>query len=280
MMSSVKELGVRYVLEGSIRKSAQRIRLTAQLIDAASGKHLWAEKYDRVLEDIFEVQEELTRSIVAAIAPHIDDAERGKVHRRRPESLGAYEHAVSAVAKSQASYLNADLGLRNEALAEAQAALAIDARSCLGLQVVAFVQFQHVLFGTAPDRAAAWQVGFAAANRAIEIDRSDSQAYAFKSYLLSVCADKQRAAEDLPNARQAYELNPNDMLAVAAVAHSELCTGLADESIAHVHQAMRLNPRDPLRSNSYLWLSMAGLCKGDYDRGIVNRTGFRGGLLA
>ena len=100
-----KELGVRYVLEGSIRKSAQRIRVTGQLIDALSGNHLWAEKYDRVLEDIFAVQEELTRSIVAAIAPHIDDAEREKVHRRRPESLGAYEHAVSALAKSWTGYL-------------------------------------------------------------------------------------------------------------------------------------------------------------------------------
>ena len=138
---------MRYVLEGSIRKSAQRIRVTAQLIDALTGNHLWAEKYDRVLEDIFEVQEELTRSIVAAIAPHIDDAEREKVHRRRPESLGAYEHAVSALAKSWAGYLNADVGLRNEALAEAQAALAIDPRSSLALQVVAWVQLQHVLSG-------------------------------------------------------------------------------------------------------------------------------------
>jgi adenylate cyclase len=74
-----KELGVRYMLEGSTRRSAQRIRVATQLIDAASGNHLWAEKYDRVLEDIFEVQEELTRSIVAAIAPHIEDAECEKV---------------------------------------------------------------------------------------------------------------------------------------------------------------------------------------------------------
>ncbi len=263
-----KELGVRYVLEGSIRKSAQRIRVTAQLIDAPSGNHLWAEKYDRVLEDIFEVQEELTRSIVAAIAPHINDAEREKVRRRRPESLGAYEHAVAALAKCQAAYFNVDVHQRSEALAEAQAALAIDPRSGLALQVVAWVQLQQVLFGTAPDLAAAWQAGFAAASQAIEVDRNDSQAYAYKSYLLSFCADKQRAVDDLPNARQANELNPNNVFAVAAVAHSELCTGLAAESIAHVHQAMRLNPRDPQRFHFYLWLSMAYLCTGGYDQGV------------
>jgi adenylate cyclase len=107
-----KELGVRYVLEGSIRKSAQRIRVTGQLIDALTGNHLWAEKYDRVLEDIFAVQEELTRSIVAAVAPQIGAAESDKVHRRRPESLGAYEHAVSALAKLWAGYLRADVDQR------------------------------------------------------------------------------------------------------------------------------------------------------------------------
>ncbi len=263
-----QELGVRYVLEGSIRKSAQRIRVTGQLIDALTGNHLWAEKYDRVLEDIFEVQEELTRSIVAAIAPHIDDAEREKVHRLRPESLGAYEHAVSALAKNWAGYLNADVGLRNEALAEAQAALAIDPRSSLALQVVARVQLQHVLLGTATDIAAAWQSGLSAANQAIAIDRNDGDAYASKALLLGFATERQRATEDLFNARRAYELNPNSTWAVAALAFSELYTGLVDAAIAHLHQAMRVNPRDPSRFNSYLQLSMCYLCSGDYGRGI------------
>ncbi len=263
-----KELGVRYVLEGSIRKSAQRIRVNGQLIDTLNGNHLWAEKYDRVLEDIFEVQEELTRGIVSAIAPHIDLAERDKVHRRRPESLSAYEHAVSALAKGWAGYLNADVGQRNEALAEAQAALAIDPRCGLALQVVAWGQLFHVLLGTARDIPAAWQAGMAAATRAVEIDANDSDAYAAKAFLLSFAPDKQRAAEDLPSGRRAYELNPNSMWAVAALAFSELCAGLADESIAHVHEAMRLNPRDPQRFNSHLQLSAGYLLAGDYRLGV------------
>src|SRR5262249_21108899 len=81
------ELGVRYVLEGSIRKAANRVRVTGQLIDALSGSHIWAERYDRILMDIFAVQEELTRSIVRAIAPQILDAESEKIHRRRPDDL-------------------------------------------------------------------------------------------------------------------------------------------------------------------------------------------------
>ena len=79
-----RELGVRYVLEGSIRCAANRIRVTARLIDALSGNHIWAEKYDRVLEDIFAVQEELTRRIVLAIAPEIESSEIARAQRVRP----------------------------------------------------------------------------------------------------------------------------------------------------------------------------------------------------
>jgi adenylate cyclase len=111
-------------------------------------------------------------------------------------------------------------------------------------------------------------VGFSAANQAIAIDRNDSDAYAYKAFLLSFCADKQRAAEDLPNASRAYDLNTNSRTAVTALAYSELCAGLADESIDHMHEAMRLNPRDPQRSSSYLLLSMAFLVTGDYGRGV------------
>jgi adenylate cyclase len=136
----------------------------------------------------------------------------------------------------------------------------------LALQAVAWGQFFHVFLGTAPDVAAAWWAGIDAANRAIEIDRSDSTAYAIKAFLLCFAADKQRAAEDLPNARRAYELNPNSGWAVAALAFSELCNGLADESIAHLHEGMRLNPRNPLRFNSHLQLSMCHLLTGDYRR--------------
>ena len=80
-----RELGVRYVLEGSIRKSSNRIRVTGQLIDTFTGHHIWAERYDRVLEDIFAVQEEVTQAIVAAIAPQIESIEQSKAARRRPE---------------------------------------------------------------------------------------------------------------------------------------------------------------------------------------------------
>jgi TolB-like protein len=91
-----RDLGVRYVLEGSIRKSSNRIRVTGELVDTFTGNHLWAERYDRVLEDIFAVQEEVTQSIVAVIAPQIESTEQSKAARRRPDNLSAYEIGLLA----------------------------------------------------------------------------------------------------------------------------------------------------------------------------------------
>jgi adenylate cyclase len=263
-----RELGVRYVLEGSIRKSAGRIRVTGQLVDALTGNHIWAEKYDRELEDIFALQEEVTRSIVMAIAPHIDDAEREKVHRRRPESLGAYERAVSAWAKASTAYIHSDAGLFNEALNEAQVALAIDARSCLALQVMAFVHWQRYILGTSPDRTAAWQAGISAAAQAIELDRNDSNSYALKAWILSTAPDAQRADEALLTAQRACELNPNSLYALSALAYCELSTGLLQLAIPHLQQVLRLNPRDPMRHTVLQQLTMACVLKGAYAEGV------------
>jgi adenylate cyclase len=86
-----RELGVRYVLEGSMRRSGGRVRVVAQLIDAQTGNHIWAERYDRALEDVFAVQDEITTAVVTAILPAVADAELRRVLRKPPESLGAWE---------------------------------------------------------------------------------------------------------------------------------------------------------------------------------------------
>src|SRR5262249_14684602 len=132
-----KELGVRYVLEGSIRKSSNRVRVTAQLIDTLTGHHIWAERYDRMLDDIFAVQEEVTQAIVAAIAPQIESTEQSKAARRRPENLGAYETALLAWAHAWEGRANSDRVLFEQAIREARDALAVDPRSVLALHTLA-----------------------------------------------------------------------------------------------------------------------------------------------
>ena len=91
-----RELGVRYVLEGSVRRSGGRVRVIAQLIDAETGNHIWAERYDRAIEDVFAVQDEITNAIVAAIRPAVADAEFQRALRKPPESLGAWEAYFAA----------------------------------------------------------------------------------------------------------------------------------------------------------------------------------------
>jgi adenylate cyclase len=127
-----RELGVRYVLEGSIRKASNRIRVTGQLVDTLTGNHIWAERYDRVLEDIFAVQEEVTQAIVAAIAPQIASTEQSKANRRRPDNLSAYEIALRAWAHASEGQDKADRTLFDQSIGEAKEALAIDPSSVLG----------------------------------------------------------------------------------------------------------------------------------------------------
>jgi adenylate cyclase len=263
-----KQLGVRYVLEGSIRRAGNRIRVSGQLIDAPTGSHIWAERYDRVLEDIFAVQEELTRSIVRAIAPQIEAAELDKVRRRRPESLSAYEIAVRGWAKSWEAHIKSDRAVREDAIREARAALAIDARSSLALNALAYAQWQHILLGTAVDRDVTWREGDVAATRAIEEDRSDSCAYGIKGRLLAYAIDQDRIGDALTYSRRGYDLNPNNMLSLTGLALVEILAGNPESGIEHLHQALRMSPRDPQRYMMHHYLSVASVCSRDYANGV------------
>ena len=140
-----RDLGVRYVLEGSIRRSSDRIRVTGQLIDTLTGNHIWAERYDRVLEDIFAVQEEITRAIVAAIAPQIEATEQLKATRQRPSNLSAYEIAIQAWAHALDGQDKADRTLLDQSIREAKEALAIDPNSVRALHALASSSWECLL---------------------------------------------------------------------------------------------------------------------------------------
>jgi adenylate cyclase len=243
------ELGVRYVLEGSVRRSGERVRVTAQLIDAFSGNHLWAEKYDRVLEDVFEMQEEVTQSIVGAMAPHIHAAEQNLAKRLRPGNLKAHDLAMRANANSNDAVRRNDPVLWQQALDEARAAVAMDANSVLALTVIAELNARYI--GTPQfeeqDLSVPWKEGVAAAGQAIDLDPVTSPAYRWMGLLLALGGfyDEGRAM-----ARRGVELNPNDAIAWSNLAFAEVWSGHPEEALAHQAQAVRLSPRDP---NQYLF---------------------------
>ena len=244
-----KELGVRYVLEGSVRRAGERVRVTAQLIEAVTGNHLWAEKYDRVLEDVFEVQEEVAQSIVGAIAPQIHAAEQNMAKRQRPSNLKAHDLAMRANANSNDAIRRNDPVLWQQALTEARAAVAMDATSVLALTVIAELSARYV---GAPqfdeqDLSVPWKEGVAAAGQAIDLDPIASPAYRWMGLLLGFGGfyDEGRAMGE-----RGVELNPNDCLAWSNLAFVEVFSGSPEKALAHQAQAMRLSPRDP---NQYLF---------------------------
>lgn len=264
-----RELGVRYVLEGSIRRASNRIRVTAQLIDAVTGAHVWAERYDRVVEDIFAVQEEVTRSVVAAIVPQIEDAEVAKARLARPASLSAYEIALRAYADASSAYQTGDRALRDQAIREAGEALEKDSGSLLALTALAWAQWQHVMYRTTADRERAWQDGMSAVGRALALDRSDHRAYQWKGMLLVYVTDGEiRWDEAIADLRRAHELNPNDAFALAMLGWGEAVSGNPSAGIECLARVLRLNPRGPRNYNVFSLLSIACFLAYDYEQAL------------
>jgi TolB-like protein len=272
------QLGVRYVVEGSVRRAGDRIRVTARLIDGSTRRHLWAEHFDSKLDDVFAVQEQVTQSIVAAIAPGVETAEVSNARRRRPASLSAYEIAVRAWADCSTSYRNGDTTRLEAIVSEARRALLIDAQSTLALNTVAGAQWLQVFFRSTPSLEETWREGLDAARRACEVDGSDSLGYVIKALLLSHAPHEEGGAiaydEALNDLRTAHQLNPNDHFALRVLGHTEAVSGEPLKGIAHLLEALRLNPRDPSSTNVYAMLSLAHFFARSYDEGV------RWGLLA
>jgi TolB-like protein/cytochrome c-type biogenesis protein CcmH/NrfG len=232
-----RELGVRYVLEGSVRRAGKRIRISAQLIDASTGGHHWAERYDRELGDIFAVQDEITRNVVAAIEPRLMAAEGVRALSRSPDDLGAWERVARAQTHvwrlTRADYETAIGGLTQAVAAYPDYA---PARSRLAFRLLFAAHMGWV------DRDAGIRAGREHAIRALTLDDCDSWAQTALGYLAMM---ERRTGESIAAFRRAVELNPN-----SATAHGDLSRGLAfaghdREAIEHAEDAIRLSPMDP-----------------------------------
>ncbi|HJQ58264.1 MAG TPA: adenylate/guanylate cyclase domain-containing protein [Vineibacter sp.] len=259
-----RELGVRYVLEGSMRRSGSRVRVTAQLIEAASGTHLWAERYDRVVEDIFDVQDAITRSIVAAVAPEVEGAELKLTRRGRPADLKAHEIALQAWNDAWHSYTRPDRVRRDRAIARAEEALRIDPTCVRALITLALAHWQHANFRTAPLQDSVRRA-VEAATRAQELDRMNHQAFIFRGLALMI---GQRFAEAMADIRHAYDLNPSDPSSLIARGWCEVASGNTAIGVPMLLDALRISPRDPQQYNAYTSLCAAGFVDGDYARGV------------
>lgn len=256
-----RELGVRYVLEGSIRRAGERIRVTAQLVDAIGGGQLWAERYDRQLQDVFEVQEEVTRAIVTAVAPHIEISESTRMRAERRVDLAPYEMAMQAWASALDGMSESRRDARAEAIRLSREALERDPRCSPALTTLAYALAWNVYFRTTEAPQADLEEALAMATRAALLDSGNHAAFREKGNLLCLT---RRFDEGLRDMRRALELNPNDKLTLSLLGFWEAMNADAPAAIAHVTEALRLSPRDPTRYMLLNALGWAHYVAGDY----------------
>ena len=232
-----RELGVRYVLEGSVRKGGTRIRTSAELIDAETGKHLWADRYDRDLTDIFSLQDEITRKVVSSIEPKLLEAESTRSQYRSPEDLGAWDMLI------RASFLFWRLTKD-----ESQAAIVILKQLVQRYPLYA-PGHSMLAFVLLVSRQGGWhlmepQVTQAAslAARAVELDDSDPWAHFALGF---VAFTRRRTDEAVEEFQRALDLNPNFAAAHGFLGCALAFDGRSDQAVDHVEQAIRMSPYDP-----------------------------------
>jgi TolB-like protein len=251
-----RELGVRYVLEGSVRKAGNRIRVTAQLVEAATGNHVWAERYDRDLADIFAVQDEITERVVAAIEPELYAAEHVRSQSKPPDSLDAWECVIRAL--SLIGQGTRDENTEAEALCRRAIAIAPGygrAHSLLAWALLRRSDWSGDIKTIVPEASAEARI-------ALRLDERDPWAHLAHGVVLFRMRQQGEAARSF---RRALDLNPNFALAHARLANPLLIQGAYQEAVDSAEHALRLSPRDrPVGTYASIAMAQVHFAAGRY----------------
>ena len=231
-----RELGVRYVLEGSVRRAGNRVRITAQLIEAATGHHLWADRYDRDLADVFAVQDEISRSITGAIAPGIIAAEIQQAQRKDPDQLDAWDRIVRAHWHVR-RFTREDLAEARRLLTEA---MALDPANSMAYADLAFARHFEAVFGWGDGPVESHKRHGEAARKAVAIDDSDATAHTALAIFELFSGRHEEARRRL---QRALDLNPNSEFARGYLGVSYGFGGNYEAASPHLEEAIRLSPR-------------------------------------
>ena len=254
-----RDLGVRYILEGSVRKAADRIRITAQLIDASTGMHLWAERFDGGLQDFFDLQDQVTARVVGEIAPKLEQAEIERAKRKPTESLDAYDYFL----RGMASVNHWTRAANDEALRLFYKAVELDPEFGSAHGMAAWCYIWRKLNGWVIDRAQETSEGTRLARRAVELGKDDPVALSRGGHALAWFV------RDLDNGAafidRALALNPNLAAAWNLSGWVRAYRGELDLSIEHHARAMRLSPLDPILYNMHVGTAFAHFLAGRYD---------------
>jgi len=253
-----RELGVRYVLEGSVRKSGQRVRINTQLIDATTGNHIWADRYDGDVSDVFALQDKITNSVVAAIEPRLLEAESIRSQSRNPNDVRAWDLLM------QASFLFWRLNKT-----DGEAAITILRRATQLYPDYApahsMLAFAMLLLGYLGYVEPQLKEATAQATRAAELDRNDPWAYVALGFVAFI---ERRTDESVAHFQRALDLNPNFAAAHGYLGWTLSFDGQSDKALTHSETALRMSPHDPQQVLFYGGMAAAHYLAGRYDEAI------------
>jgi TolB-like protein/class 3 adenylate cyclase/Flp pilus assembly protein TadD len=258
-----RELGVRYVLEGSVRKAGNRVRITGQLVDAATGNHIWADRYDSTLEDIFDLQDRVTMSIIGAIAPHLERAEIVRAQRKPTESLQAYDYYLRALANNYRFTREANI----EAFKLTQTANNLDPDFAAPFALGADCLVQRWAFGWSSGDAGDVTEARRLARRALELDKDDPTVLAFAGQALGLFVGELEEGAAL--LARAVSLDSN--LAHARIWNGcvQLLLGDEDAAIKQFQIGLRMSPLDPRIFVAQTGMAAAHFLAGRYEDGCA-----------
>ena len=262
-----KELGVRYVLEGSVQRDGNRVRVNAQLIDAETGAHLWAERFEEDLADLFKLQDQVVARLGNALGFELVKAEAAKSARsKNPDAIDLAMRGWAAMWQSYPKPPKEKRDSHYAALALFDEALKADPNHADALAGEAFTHMSLFIFGEADADANLDARIIDPADRAIALAPDDMRAYAAKSFYLAVTG---RAAEALGAANAGLAINPNSSPLLDARTLAEIALGRFEQAKSDAQQAARLSPRDPEMPNRLMNLGMAELGLGRFDAAVV-----------
>ena len=256
-----RELGVRYVLEGSVRKGGNRVRVTAQLIDPTSGAHIWAERYDRDLNDIFAVQDEITASVAGIIEPALVEAEQHRALRKLPERLDAWEAYQRGV-----WHFN-KYGPEENQTAQTffRRAIALDPKFAPGHHGYALALQWDIWHYSSRPFSEVQGVPREEARIAVALDDKDAMAHAVLAHITMWGGEWEAA---IAEARTALVLNPNSAFVISMLGCVLGFGGYREEALARLQQAMRASPHDPLTWLWTLWASVMHFYSRQFDAAL------------
>lgn len=253
------ELGVAYLLEGSVQKAGNRLRITVQLIETEGGAHVWSERYDGTIDDIFDLQDRITEQVAGALQPSIRIAEIERSRRKRPQDLGAYDYAMRAMPHVWALEKEES----TKALELLDRALAIDPEYPLALSLAGWCHAQRSVYNWADDIAESQALARTLAERAAELSGDDP-------LILAVLGTVHTFVRNYGTARilleRALALDPNAAWAWSRLGWVENYSDRPERALENFDRALRLSPLDPMNFNNYVGMASANEVAQDYDK--------------